>query len=42
LKFQKIDKFRNRVIWHFAKVRFSEDLGVWVQILSTFVVIALR
>jgi hypothetical protein len=42
MRFQKFDQFRNSDILHIAKVSFSEDVGGWVQILSTFVVIALR
>jgi hypothetical protein len=42
MRFQKFDQFRNSGILHITKVSFSEDVGGWVQILSTFVVIALR
>jgi hypothetical protein len=42
MRFQKFDQFRNSDVLHITKVSFSEDVGGWVQILSTFVVIALR
>jgi hypothetical protein len=42
MRFQKFDQFRNSDILHITKVSFSEDVGGWVQILSTFVVMALR
>ncbi len=40
--FQKFDQFRNSEILHITKVRFSEDVGVGVEILSSFVLMALR
>jgi hypothetical protein len=42
MRFQKFDQFRNSDILHITKVRFSEDVEVGVEILSSFVLMALR
>jgi hypothetical protein len=42
MRFQKFDQFRNSDVLHITKVSFSEDVGGWVQILSSFVMMALR
>lgn len=42
LMLEKIDEFREGLILHIAKVRFSEDLNTRMGILSTFVTLAVR